>query len=100
VLTAFRFPFVAYLHGRSVGIWGRDGTSDKRVVTIQRRHGVRGAWRTVARIRSNSSGIFKASLKLRASTKDWLRATASGSGASLGFSLTRPSPKLRYAPFG
>jgi hypothetical protein len=100
VLTAFRFPFVAYLGHRTVSIWGRDATSDKRLVTIQRRQGVHGHWRTVAKIRSNSSGIFKASLKLAATKKDWLRATASGSGTSLRFSLTRPSPTLRYGPWG
>jgi len=98
--TAFRFPFVAYLrHGR-VSIWGRDATSDKELVTIQRRHGAHGRWRTVAKIRSNGAGIFKVSLRLRATKKDWLRATARGSGKSLAFSLTRPSPKLRYGPWG
>ena len=100
VLTAFRFPFVAYLGHGSVTIWGRNATGDKRVVTIQRRHGTGGHWTTVATIRSNSTGIFKASLKLEASSKDWLRASASGSGSSLAFSLTRPSPKLRYGPWG
>ena len=100
VRTAFRFPFVAYLGRGSVSIWGRDATSDARVVTIQRRHGGHGRWGTVAKIRTNRSGIFKASLKLRASSKDWLRATASGSGSSLAFSLTRPSSKLRYGPWG
>ena len=33
-------------------------------------------------------------------SKDWLRASAPGSGSSLAFSLTRPSPKLRYGPWG
>jgi Cellulase (glycosyl hydrolase family 5) len=100
VRTAFRFPFVAYLGRRAVTIWGRDATSDKRVVTIQRRQGTHGRWSTVAKIRSNASGIFKATPKLSASKKDWLRATATGSGPSLAFSLTRPSPKLRYGPWG
>jgi hypothetical protein len=100
VRTAFRFPFVAYLGKGTVSVWGRDATSDKRVVTIQRRHGTHGGWRTVAKIRSNTSGIVKASLKLKATAQDWLRASASGSGSSLAFSLTRPSPKLRYGPWG
>jgi hypothetical protein len=99
-LTAFRFPFVAYLNGRSVSIWGRNATSDKQMVTIQLRHGSKGHWTTVAKIRSNSAGIFKATLRLAASKKDSLRATAPGSGSSLAFSLTRPSPKLRYGPWG
>ena len=100
VRTAFRFPFVAYLHGGHVTVWGRDATSTKELVTVQRRHGQHGSWHTVARIRSNSAGIFKGTLGLRASSEDWLRAMASGSGKSLGFSLTKPSSKLRYGPFG
>jgi hypothetical protein len=100
VRTAFRFPFIAYLDRGSVSIWGRDATSTKQLVTIQRRHGTRGHWRTVARIRSNGSGIFRAKVSLAARKKDWLRAVAPGSGKSLAFSLTRPSPKLRYGPWG
>ena len=100
VRTAFRFPFVAYLGRGSVSVWGRDATSTTRVVTIQRRLGTHGNWRTVARIRSNASGIFQGKLKLQATKKDWLRASAAGSGFSLAFSLTEPSPKLRYGPWG
>jgi Cellulase (glycosyl hydrolase family 5) len=100
VRTAFRFPFVAYLGRGRIAIWGRDATSDTQVVAIQRRHGAHGRWVTVARIRSNAAGIFKASPKLNATKKDWLRAVAPGSGKSLAFSLTRPSPKLRYGPWG
>jgi Cellulase (glycosyl hydrolase family 5) len=88
--TAFRFPFVAYLHGKTVSVWGRDATSDNESVTIQRRHGKSGAWRTVAVVRSNANGIFRAALKLRATKADWLRAVAAGSGKSLAFSLTVP----------
>ncbi|HET8751878.1 MAG TPA: cellulase family glycosylhydrolase [Gaiellaceae bacterium] len=90
VRTAFRFPFVAYLGRGSVSIWGRDATSDKQLVTIQRRAGTHGHWRTVAKIRANRNGIFKAKLKLRATSKDWLRAKANGSGTSLSFSLKVP----------
>ena len=98
--TAFRFPFVAYLHRRSVTVWGRDATSDKRLVKIQRRHGIHGRWRTVARIRSNRYGIFRARLRLPASKQDWFRAVARASGKSHAFSLDRPSSKLRYGPWG
>jgi hypothetical protein len=100
VRTAFRFPFVAYLSRGNVTVWGRNATSTNQLVTIQRRHGTRGGWRTVARIRSSGSGIFSAKLKLAATKRDWLRATAPGSGYSLAFSLTRPSSKLRYGPWG
>jgi hypothetical protein len=87
VRTAFRFPFVAYRHRSTVRVWGRDATSDKKLVTVQRRHGKRGRWRTVALVRSNGYGIFKAAIRLRASKRDWLRASARGSGTSLAFSL-------------
>jgi len=91
VRTAYRFPFVAYLQKKTVTIWGRDATSDKQVLTIQRRHGTGGGWRTVARVRANANGIFKASLKLKAKKQDWLRAVGPGSDRSLAFSLTRPN---------
>ena len=97
--TAFRFPFVAYLGKGTVRIWGRDATSNKTLVTIQRRHGAQGAWRAVARARANRQGIFLADLKLGAVRTDWLRATAAGSGNSLAFSLTVPK-NVRYGPWG
>jgi Cellulase (glycosyl hydrolase family 5) len=97
--TAFRFPFVAYLGKGAVRVWGRDATSTKATVAVQRRHGVHGAWRTVAHVRTNRSGIFLATLKLGASAGDWLRATAPGSGLSLAFSLTVPK-NVRYGPWG
>ena len=92
VRTAFRFPFVAYLGKKqtTISLWGRDATSDKQTVTIQLRHGKSGSWRSVARVSANASGIFQATPKVKASKKDWLRATAAGSGNSLAFSLTRP----------
>jgi len=92
LLTGFRFPFVAYLGQGTVGVWGRDATSSKRLVTIQRRHG-HGPWRTVAKVSSNRFGIFRATLRLQATKQDSLRAVAPNSGTSLGFSLTVP-----YAP--
>jgi hypothetical protein len=88
IRTAFRFPLVAYRHGPTVRLWGRDATSDKRLVTVQRRHGKRGPWRTVALVRSNRYGIFRATLRLRAARTDRLRAAAPGSGKSLAFALS------------
>jgi hypothetical protein len=90
VLTAFRFPFVGYLHRTTVSVWGRDATSDQRPVRVQLRHGKGGRWRTVGTVVSNSNGVFEAKLKLKATKKDWLRALAPGSGTSLAFSLTVP----------
>jgi Cellulase (glycosyl hydrolase family 5) len=98
--TSFRFPFVAYLGKHDVSVWGRNATSTKTVVVVQRRHGIHGRWQAVARIRTNRYGIFKAKVRLAATNKDWLRATARGSGKSLAFSLNPPSPKLRYGPWG
>jgi hypothetical protein len=97
--AAFRFPFVAYLGTGTVRIWGRDATSDKRLVTIQRRHGIHGGWRVIARIRANSNGIFVATLRLKAVPTDWLRSSATGSGYSPAFSLTVPK-KQRFGPWG
>jgi Cellulase (glycosyl hydrolase family 5) len=90
VLTAFRFPFVAYLHKTAVYVWGRDATSADARVTIQLRHGKHGSWSTVGYVDTNSNGIFQATMKLKATKQDWLRAVAPGSGKSLSFSLTRP----------
>jgi Cellulase (glycosyl hydrolase family 5) len=90
VLTAYRFPFVAYLGKKAVTVWGRNATSTKQLVTVQRSHHRSGPWQTVATLRANASGIFKASLRLKATKKDWLRAVAPDSGKSLAFSLTVP----------
>jgi hypothetical protein len=93
VETAFRFPFVAYLakNNRAISVWGRDATSAKDTVTIQLRHGKSGGWRSVALISTNANGIFQAKLKVKASKKDRLRASAPSSGNSLPFSLTQPT---------
>jgi hypothetical protein len=100
VRTAFRFPFVAYLGKGRVSVWGRDATSTKTLVTIQRRVGLRGHWRTVARVMPNRYGIFRAALRMAATKKSWFRARATGSGNSLPFSLTVPKPKSKYGPWG
>ena len=92
LLTPFRFPFVAYLKsGGKAKIWGRDATSDQQDVTIQRRIGTGGAWKTVAVITSNSHGIFQATVSIGATSTWWLRAVAPGSGNSLAFALLVPS---------
>ena len=99
VLTAFRFPFVAYRSGSTLSIWGRDATSTKVSVTVQVRHGKSGSWRTVANVGANSNGIFRAAMKLRTTKTDWVRAVAPGSGNSLAFSLTVPHAP-RIGPWG
>jgi hypothetical protein len=101
VLTAFRFPFVAYWHRSTVSVWGRDTTSDPQRVAIQLRHGTKGSWRTAGYVVANSSGIFKATMRLKAKKTDWLRAVAPGSGKSLAFSLAVPKPpRPNIGPWG
>ena len=100
VLTAFRFPFTAYLKGTTVSVWGRDATSDQQDVTIELRHGKHGKWHTVALVTSNEHGIFRATVKVTAAKKDWVRASAAGSGTSLAFSLTRPKNPAFIGPWG
>ena len=100
LLTAFRFPFVAYLHGPSVSIWGRDATSSRARIAVQIRHGKSGSWRTAAYVVANGSGIVRATLKMKATKKDWLRAVAPGSDKSLPFSLTVPPPSPKIGPWG
>lgn len=100
VLTAFRFPFVAYLHRSSVSVWGRDATSDRERVAIQLRHAKSGSWRTVGYVVANPNGIFRATMKLKAKKQDWLRAVASGSGKSLAFSLRVPHASPKIGPWG
>jgi len=89
-LTSFRFPFVAYLKsGGKVAIWGRDTTSDKQTVTIERK--TSNGWKPVGAITSNDHGIFQATLAFGAKKTWTLRASAPGSGTSSTFSLTVPS---------
>jgi Cellulase (glycosyl hydrolase family 5) len=99
VLTAFRFPFVAYRHKTTVSVWGRDATSSTVRAAIQLRHGKNASWNTVGYVVANDNGILRATLKLRATKKDWLRAVAPGSGKSLPFSLTVPK-NPRIGPWG
>jgi len=60
-LTAFRFPFVAYRHGKRVSVWGRTPTSTGGSVTIQ--VGTATGWRTVGHAHANGLGIFRGKLR-------------------------------------
>ncbi len=101
MLTAFEFPFVAFLgkNGR-VSIWGRDPTSSAQVITIQLGKGSSGSFKKIALVKANTYGIFVATLRLKATQKNWLRATAGGSTSSLPFPLRPPSTKRKYSPWG
>src|SRR5919198_1646284 len=59
-LTAFDFPFVAYVQRKSTLVWGRTPASAAGRVIIERRtsHG----WLSVAGLRANQYGIFTAKL--------------------------------------
>ncbi len=101
LLKPFRFPVVAYLksNGKTY-IWGRDATSDKQVVTIDRRTGANGTWKTVATVTSNNFGIFQLTLKPGSGPKDYIRASAPGSGTSALFALKVPrNEEMRVSPF-
>jgi hypothetical protein len=95
-LTAFDFPFVAYVQRKSTLVWGRTPASTPGRVIIERR--TRRGWRAVAGLAANKYGIFTA--KLRGPRQGFLRAHLAGSGdSSLAFSLARP-PDAFYNPFG
>jgi len=79
-LTAFRFPS-SPISARELGEPVGEGRDERQGdITIQLRHGQSGSWRRVGLVSSNANGIFQATLKLKATKKDWLRASADGSG--------------------
>src|SRR5262249_26107381 len=100
LLNPFSFPFVAYLKlSGKVLFWGRDHAGNKQTVTIQRRIGGRGTWKTVASITSNTNGIFTAKLPFGATTTWFLRAV-DASGNSQAFSLKVPlNENMNVTPF-
>lgn len=97
VLRSFRFPFVAYKSGgRRVYLWGRTPAGKAARVLIQQR--VRGKWRRLERIRTNSHGIF--SLRLRRLGSGSVRARLrNGEPAAASFSLA-PDRYPPATPFG
>jgi hypothetical protein len=98
-LTAFKFPFVAYLEDNRVSVWGETPRQRPGVVTIERRRAASGLWRRVATLRVHA-GVFQGTLHIRATARDSLRARLRGtSRRSLAFSLTVP-PDLPVNPFG
>lgn len=60
VLTAFRFPFVAYPRASGLDVWGRTPTSARGRVSIQALRGRR--WRRIGTLRADSHGIFRGRL--------------------------------------
>ena len=93
VLTAFRFPFVAYREGRKLEVWGRTPTSKRAFVLIEQQ--TKNGWRRVARVRSNGDGIFRKRVPRRG--KGPARARLAGEkgdeSKTLPFSLKRPKDR-------
>jgi hypothetical protein len=84
---AFRFPFVAFVTGRRVYVWGRTPWGTPATVVVDHKAGRR--WRRVATLRADSYGIFQR--RLRISTRGSVRARIAGGGAyARPFSLRKP----------
>jgi hypothetical protein len=97
--TAFRFPFVAFVAGSKVRIWGRTppGAPAQTVVIERRRPGT--GWRRVATTRSQSTGIFGRLITITRVGSLRARITQPGAAASVPFTLRRPN-NPRICPFG
>jgi hypothetical protein len=93
-LRAFRFPFVAFRHGRKIRFWGRTPAGVQADVTVQQHRGSH--WRTVATMQTNQYGIFKG--RFRTERRGPLRAKGLDD-RSQPFSLKRP-PDFAVNPFG
>ena len=63
ILTAFRFPFVAYARKGRIFVWGRTPWGKPgRVTVLQSSHG---RWKHRASLTANSNGIFSGTIKGR-----------------------------------
>jgi len=96
-LEAFRFPFVAYLRGQSVFVWGRTPRGAAGKVTIQLKPNGPFAWRRLKTLQT-SNGVFTTTIPVVAAPSDTVRAVFGGE-QSRGFSLIVP-PDVVYQPFG
>jgi hypothetical protein len=98
VMSAFRFPFVAYPRAKGLEFWGRTPTGKNGKVTIQALGS--GHWRKVFVTRADASGIFRG----RAPTgygragRGRIRALYRGQG-SVPFAM-RGVPDFFQPPFG
>ena len=95
ILTAFRFPFVAYARKGGIFVWGRTPWGKPgRVVVLQ---SSTGRWKQRASLTANSNGIFSGTIK--GTRTGFLRAQLAvggkaASGKSLSFSLKQPPDHL------
>lgn len=93
-LTAFRFPFVAFVRSSKVFVWARAPAQKGGTVSVEQ-HASSG-WRRVAVLHANAVGIVSATLTTKG--RGSLRARIGGD-TSLPFSLV-PPPDHVYQPFG
>lgn len=95
ILSAFRFPFVAYARKGGIFVWGRTPWGKPgRVVVLQ---SSTGRWKQRAFLTANANGIFSGTIK--GTKTGFLRAQLavggkSASGKSLSFSLKQPPDHL------
>jgi hypothetical protein len=95
ILSAFRFPFVAYARKGGIFVWGRTPWGKPgRVVVLQ---STTGRWKQRAFLTANANGIFSGTIK--GTKTGFLRAQLavggkSASGKSLSFSLKQPPDHL------
>ena len=98
VLSAFRFPFVAYPRPHGLYVWGRTPTGAPGTVAVQVLFG--GHWRDVSHLPAGRGGMFAASIPnaYGAERRGAVRAVYRGS-RSLPFSM-HPIKEFRQPPFG
>jgi Cellulase (glycosyl hydrolase family 5) len=95
-LTAFRFPFVALRRSTSVYVWGRTPAGTPATAVVERRNG--GAWKRVASVKTNASGVFSRTLRLTLPSSAFMRAKITDAG-SIAFPLKLPRDTF-VNPFG
>ncbi len=93
VLQAFSFPVIASVRGGQGSVWGRAPVSRPVRVVVQRSVG--GGWRTVARTRTGSDGVFSARFGARGNGV--YRASVAGGPVSLPYN-SRPIPAIHTRP--
>ena len=98
ILTAFRFPLVAYPRKGGLEFWGRTPNGRPGSVSVQVQEGTK--WRTVAKVRAPKGGVFKGTWRSSygSDEKGAARAVFAGN-MSAAFSM-RPVPDFKHAPFG
>jgi hypothetical protein len=95
-LTAFTFPFVAYMQTAGVSVWARTPFGKQATVVVERRMGA--TWERLGIFRTDRFGILSRTLSGSFAKSDILR-VQTATDHSLGFSLTRPPDQI-VDPFG